>query len=387
MARFKFFSFARGGRRGGGKNTKETSPELNGTEGDDRLQADSKGQSVNGLGGDDFLNGSFGADTLNGGAGDDRITDNVLSSNDKARDVLNGGAGNDVLRSNGGADALDGGAGNDSLFATGDGAILRGGDGDDTLTARGANATIDGGDGFDVAELQFGGTSADQIINLVSGETIRLANGTTIQNVEAFDVEAGEGADTITLTEFDDEAHGNGGDDVINGGGGDDRLFGGSGDDVVNGGDGNDIIDGESGSDLLNGGDGDDLIRLDGGDIAFGGAGADSFRLDVPANGPSAGRSVDVIKDFSIEEGDKIDFRALDSSEFADFFLGPGKEIESGIVVLEDVDGGVLISINGEGRRPDGFSFGEDVATVFVEGVTSEELIEADAFIFDPFLG
>lgn len=389
MARFSFFSrfsSGRGGNKGGGSKVNDPLPDLNGTDHNDTLYADKKGQTVNGRGGDDILNGSFGSDTLNGGDGNDRLTDNT-NFDDSVTDTLNGGAGDDVLRSHGGADVLEGEAGNDTLTADGAGSVLSGGAGDDRLFANGANSRVDGGDGIDFAKVDFSGTSTDQEVNLQSGEMITLSNGTTIQNVEAFEVVAGKGDDTITLTDFEDEAFGNDGNDAIFGGGARDRLNGGNGDDYIDGGDGDDIINGDDGADILLGGSGDDLIRMLGGDTVFGGKGADTFRVSTPPTGSEAGRAVDVIKDFSIEEGDVLDFRDLDASRFADVFGAPGSEIESGIVVLEDTDDGVLISINGKGRFEDGSSNGEDVPTLFVEGVTGAELIAADAFVFDPFLG
>lgn len=70
------------------------------------------------------------------------------------------------------------------------------------------------------------------------------------------------------------------------------------GDDVINGGDGNDIIFGQEGNDLIYGGEGNDVLS--------GGSGADSF-IFRNANG----QGLDVIRDFSVDEGDVLDFSGM----------------------------------------------------------------------------
>ena len=65
---------------------------------------------------------------------------------------------------------------------------------------------------------------------------------------------ASEGDDILRLTEFDDQATGGYGNDLIDGRGGDDWLRGGADDDVVYGGEGNDRIEGLDGYDALYGG-------------------------------------------------------------------------------------------------------------------------------------
>lgn len=374
MARFKFF---RGGSgRGGSKSQDET-----GTNGNDTLTASSTGQKVFGFGGNDRLQGGFGSDTLDGGDGNDTLIDDIFNASPTIRDTLLGGAGDDRIQSTGGRDIIDGGAGDDTISAAGDGAQIDGGSGNDSITTLGDDVSVDGGDGIDFASVSLSDATRDIAIDFQSGETTAFENGTVFQNVEAFGITTGSGDDTLDMTEFDDVANGGDGNDVLIGRGGDDALNGGSGDDRLDGGDGDDALSGGAGTDVINGGAGNDAVTLSGGDTVTGGEGADRFRVDIT---PSED-GIDVIRDFSIEEGDVLDFRSLNSSEIARFFNGD--EIASGVVVLEDTADGVLISINTSGRAPDGTSFGTDVPSVLVEGVSAADLVAADAFIFDPFFG
>ncbi|MDZ8138314.1 MAG: hypothetical protein RM049_23915 [Nostoc sp. DedQUE04] len=71
-----------------------------------------------------------------------------------------------------------------------------------------------------------------------------------------------------------------------------DVLRGAAGNDILNGGAGNDILSGGAGNDILNGGAGNDILT--------GGTGNDRFVFNSKVEG------LDVIKDFSRVEGDKI---------------------------------------------------------------------------------
>ena len=92
--------------------------------------------------------------------------------------------------------------------------------------------------------------------------------------------------------------------DTVPGGTGADLVFGGSGNDYVSGlGIGLSISpgDGLDGVDTLLGGEGDDILLAGPGDIAYGGAGADVFRLDHSR--PEVPAVVQVL-DFNIAEDD-----------------------------------------------------------------------------------
>lgn len=97
--------------------------------------------------------------------------------------------------------------------------------------------------------------------------------------------------ETLVGSDTDNVIRGFRGDDVISGLDGDDTLNGGRGNDSLSGGDGNDRLVGHRGDDILDGGAGNDLY--------IGGSGADTFVL-------RQGEGVDVIRDFDITEGDRI---------------------------------------------------------------------------------
>lgn len=93
------------------------------------------------------------------------------------------------------------------------------------------------------------------------------------------------------------------GNDTLSGLGGNDELYGDAGKDNLYGGLDNDILHGGSEKDTLYGNEGDDIIF--GGtqaDTLYGGSGADTFWFD--AN--DKGTGIDIIKDFSLLDGDKI---------------------------------------------------------------------------------
>jgi Ca2+-binding RTX toxin-like protein len=298
-----------------------------GTEGDDTLSTSSKGGKAYGLGGDDLLQGSFGADTLDGGDGNDDIVDNVFGNDDDTtRDVLIGGAGDDTIRSEGGADVIDGGEGNDHITASGDGATIDGGAGNDAISTYGGNVQVDGGEGVDRAAVSLVDASNDLSIDFTSGATTSFQNGTTFSNIEAFSISGGSGNDFFDMTDFDDSANGNTGNDTLIGRGGNDALIGAEGADVIDGGDGNDVITSSEGLDVLTGG-----------------AGADYFVYDHSAS-LGAGANADRIVDFNAAEGDKLDLRTLLLEESYGPFTGD--PVADGDIRLTDTAEGVLVELD-----------------------------------------
>ncbi|MCY1646603.1 hypothetical protein OVA11_05790 [Caulobacter sp. SL161] len=106
--------------------------------------------------------------------------------------------------------------------------------------------------------------------------------------------------------------------DTITGTTGNDTLYGGGGDDTIVAGEGDDYLVGDAGADNVDGGPGDDLISegrayvySDGAvDIMKGGAGADTFRLQIGPPGRGGDLSaIDRIVDFSSAEGDVLDLQ------------------------------------------------------------------------------
>lgn len=104
-----------------------------------------------------------------------------------------------------------------------------------------------------------------------------------------------------------DRIRGSNGNDTIKGNDGDDSLIGSQGNDRAFGGAGNDMLLGGAGNDLLKGGKGDDLLVSGFGvDTLVGGGGADTFVLSDRVTDPG---QADIIKDFQIDQGDKLKLR------------------------------------------------------------------------------
>src|SRR5262249_42271940 len=140
--------------------------------------------------------------TVNAGDGDDTVT--TLAGLPTAV-TFNGGDGNDYLSAAGaaGAAGLNGGTGNDGLIGGAGNDVLSGGDGEDVLDGRGGSNSLDGGAGADTVLVS--GTSGPDTITTTHGVgtfniTGGLSAGTnTITGMQAVRVEAGDGADAITL--------------------------------------------------------------------------------------------------------------------------------------------------------------------------------------------
>ena len=117
-------------------------------------------------------------------------------------------------------------------------------------------------------------------------------------------------------------------DDIIHAQGGDDILLGLSGDDILRGGKGDDLLDGGNGLDTL-----------------YGGSGADGFILD-----PNEG--IDVIKDFSIEDGDYIVLpNSIDIEDINIYSFGATEshhKDESHIVIASKSNGQIIGEVHGQ---------------------------------------
>ncbi|MDB5706726.1 MAG: Ca2+-binding protein toxin-related, partial [Sphingomonas bacterium] len=85
-------------------------PTVNGTDGDDFIQAGIFGGHYYALGGNDVMIGGIGNDVLDGGSGNDTI-----DGGQSGDDWIQGGDGNDILQDTRGNDRLDGGAGDDVI--------------------------------------------------------------------------------------------------------------------------------------------------------------------------------------------------------------------------------------------------------------------------------
>lgn len=256
------------------------------------------------------------ADTVAGGEQGDLVL--LLGGND----LFNGGSGDDIAAGGDGADTLNGGNGWDRLL---------GGTGNDRMDG--------GGDG----DRLHGDTGADTLLGGVGDDTLV----------------GGSDNDLLDGGRNNDRLAGNSGNDTLTGFSGDDALWGGLGHDSLDGGEGDDFLAGGFGADRLSGGLGNDRIllrsdtgepeiaqapgvprltndRFAGNDTVSGGAGADLFRWELVVNAPDDiveaytsasgwinwqgitgendgyhdhwvdGIGTDVITDFSLAEGDRI---------------------------------------------------------------------------------
>jgi Ca2+-binding RTX toxin-like protein len=150
--------------------------------------------------------------------------------------------------------------------------------GDDTLLGLGGQDTLSGGDGIDIIfggagdDLIMGGNLPDFLFGDAGNDTLIGGLGQDILFADNEGGIAGDGADHVNL---------------LLGLDGDDTLFG------------------SRGRDTLDGGNDNDALNLDGtGDFLIGGAGADSFRINLQV-APSI---ADTIADFSAEQGDLLVF-------------------------------------------------------------------------------
>lgn len=163
----------------------------------------------------------------------------------------------------------------------------------------------------------------------------------------AYDRQGGTwGRDKLIGDEGNDLLIGEGGKDKLYGRDGDDQLYGGKGRDIIKGGDGEDVVIGGKGNDYLWGGDDADIFR---------------FSIKEKQNGEwkMDDGSVDRIFDFSLEEGDILQFEA-------DFdFEKP--ELDD-MVSLHERGDDLIIKFDGGGKivmyDVEGVSSIDDIATV-----------------------
>jgi Ca2+-binding RTX toxin-like protein len=318
-----------------------------------------------------IIDGDDGADTITGSAG---------------KDLINGGAGNDVINGGAGNDTIMGGAGNDTLS---------GGDGNDTflmaaITDIGATESIDGGAGTDrlvlldnavvttatidnIEEIEFG-DAAQVRSDLFNGRTwvlfgtlatnglmITAGTGTTLDlskldysNLDParniITVAGTTGADTITLGGYNGV--------VINAGDGADIITMGTLGGTVNGDGGNDTITGGIGADYIDGGAGNDSITAGNGqDTVIGGAGNDAINLtegtasaDLVIFNAASTNGVDTITGFAAGAGaDVVAIDATDTTFVADGVDGEsdGDDAEFASSSLALVSGADAFNLNG----------------------------------------
>jgi len=118
------------------------------------------------------------------------------------------------------------------------------------------------------------------------------------------------------------------------------------GNDTLNGGNGNDLIFGQEGNDRITGGNGFDTL--------YGGSGADIFIYKALSDGG------DIIKDFSVHEGDKLDFSALIEN------YDPAQDDINDFIHLSQNNGNTIVSINVSGNPSQ-----TGISILTLEGVTN----------------
>lgn len=287
------FSFEGKSQIEGGIEEREV---MEGTEGDDYLEAGDGFNIFYGGDGNDTLAGGKGVDFMYGGDGDDLLLGrngvNVLfggNGNDTIYDgddgsYLSGGDGDDFLYGGGGADVLDGGAGNDYLQGDHGGDTYIFGRGYDTDTINASS---------DVNTIIIHGYRASSMINTRNANNDLIINFGSADSTDClivdhffdynsnrdfnfifddgtvlgqYDITAKyapiygtDGDDWLVIQNGDNGIiHGGAGNDGLSGGSGNDELYGEDGDDTLYGNDGNDILDGGVGNDTLCGGNGTD---------------------------------------------------------------------------------------------------------------------------------
>lgn len=229
-------------------------------------------------------------------------------------------------------------------------------------------------------------TSANSYQVLIDNILVRYPNGTN--EVIGGAGQAGDPQVIMTAGQLTDALRGSFGNDTINGGAGDDILFGDAlawvahgtltagsslealrdqlrtvlgreptlddvqdqirgndaafnvpaatqgGHDALDGGLGNDILYGQGGNDRLRGGQGDDIL--------YGGAGADTFVW------AAADMGNDVIRDFNIADGDRIDLGGLPSN----YSVGYTSDGAGTLITITDQDGDAFATITVENVAP-----------------------------------
>ena len=257
--------------------------------------------------------------------------DNILIGNSGAN-VLIGGDGNDTLNGGSGADSMTGGVGNDTYTVdnAGDVVVELSSDTGTDLVNASVTFSAAGTNQAGIENITLTGTAN---INATGNALSNILTGNSGNNV----LDGGAGADTMTggagndtyyvdhLSDSVIELSANAGTDLVfssvtfsaagaNQSGIENiTLTGTSAIDATGNALAN-ILTGNSAANVLNGGDGNDtLIGGLGSDTLTGGSGADTFGLS-PYDTSVA--QFDVVTDFSIAEGDRIDLGADGPASF-----------------------------------------------------------------------
>ena len=306
---------------------------------------------------------------VNGTSGNDTLTGTI------GNDVLNGLAGNDKLYGLAGDDTLVGGDGHDKLFGAEGDDILIGGTGNNQYYGGSGHNTMTGISGIDYFRIEVGSTnnidggiggtdtvsytyfSSSILVDMAAGTTDSNGNSMVDDTFVSIERIIGSTAnDTILGSSSNDRLDGHLGDDYLDGAAGADTLYGKNGNDILIGGTGNDYLKGGNNDDILYGGDGLDQL--------VGDAGADIFVFE----NSSAFNDVDLLRDFDISEGDKIDVSDLLSA------YDPLNDILTDFVQITDDGTDSFLAIDADGGADNFIQISKLISNT---GLTDEIALEA----------
>ncbi len=310
-----------------------------GKDGKDGEKGDPGAAGAQGDKGNPAIQGDPRCDVVNGVTGVLDITgtkdDDVICGN-KYPNIIAAGTGNDTVYGGDGIDFIRGNEGNDTIYGEAGSDVLYGDEGDDTL---------DGGDGSDYFYLAEPGTNkfiggGQSAYNIIWQDTIIFSS---VENINAsqirtrttqldmdkeiaiYQLENSLSTDiTFDLSSgtFDGSSQSLG----VFTFEGIENVVGGKGNDNITGDAGNNYLRGEAGNDVLNGGAGDDILRgLQNKDTLTGETGSDTFVLEYLDR-----QWVDIVKDFSAAQKDKIQFKDFPAGDSARALAGSAGIISVG---------------------------------------------------------
>lgn len=224
-----------------------------------------------------------------------------------------------------------------------------GGDGDDTLTGQDTDDQMTGGAGDDV----IAGGDGDDTLSGHDGDDV-MQGGAGDDKLYGND-----GDDTLSAGNGDDIVEGGGGDDQIEGGCGDDDMQGEHGDDVLYGNAGEDILAGNAGDDELYGGAGNDTLTAHGGDdVVMGGTDDGTVTYEGEIEPPFVSEDV-TVKLVGVGAGRTVTVESTDPGfESGRTFAGE---------ILVEIDGVKHLAFCTEINEPIGFSTYEYITAQLTE--------------------
>ncbi len=189
----------------------------------DQFQGSERADGFIGWSGDDTIYGHGGADDLNGEAGNDVIyggDEDDLITGGSGDDTINGDAGDDRLSGTMGLDTINGGAGDDRIAP---GTWWSWPSGPYTYVG---GVIADGGADTDYLLANFSHYSGNVILDLRDPSVLQtIGDGSSIVNIERFELTLGSGDDTLYDGALDDEYYLGAGNDTVHFSGGESSSF------------------------------------------------------------------------------------------------------------------------------------------------------------------